>query len=242
MKQTLAIAGREIRAALTSPIGYVFVALFAGLSLFVFFFKESFFTSDQASVRGFFRWMPYLLLFVAPALTMRLWAEEKKLGTYEILATLPLTSAQLVWGKFLAALWFLAFALLFTLGIPVVASQFGDLDWGPVIGGYVGAMLVGSAYLAMGLVCSALVQEQLLALFLGWTLCALTLLPDAPFWESLFQNAPWIQSLRTIGFGSRFASVERGVLDVEDLLFYASVTGFFLFLNVALIRGRRFST
>jgi len=242
MSRTFAIAGREVRASLTSPLAYVFLFGFAAVSLGVFFLGARFFAEGQATVRGFFESIPYLLLLVGPALTMRMWAEERKSGTYEILATLPVPVSSLVWGKFLASFWMLAFALLFTMGIPIVADTYGDLDWGPVIGGYVGALLLGSAYLAIGLVCSSLVQEQLLALFLGWFVCGLTVLPDMPFWDTLFQDASWLLSLRSIGFASRFASIERGVIDLRDLMFYVSVTGFFLYVNVALVRWRRFSS
>lgn len=242
MNRTFAIAGREFRASLSSPLGYVFMLLFVIVGLSLFFFVEGFFSSGEASTRGFFKWIPFLMLLVGPALTMRFWADERKTGTYEVLATLPLTATQLVWGKFLAAFWMLGLALLLTIGVPIVASNYGELDWGPVVGGYTGALLLGSAYLAIGLVCSALVQEQLLALFLGWAVCGLTLLPDLAFWDSLFQNAQWLLELRSIGFASRFDSIERGVLDLRDLLFYLSATGFFLYLNVALLRWRRFTT
>ncbi|NRA95266.1 MAG: ABC transporter permease subunit [Planctomycetes bacterium] len=241
MSRALAVAGREFKASLTSPLGYVFLLLFVLATLLVFFFFEGFFGANQATARGLFRWLPPLLLFVTPALTMRLWADERKMGTYELLATLPIPPWQLVCGKFLAAFGLLAFALVLTLGAPIVAEIYGDLDWGPVVGGYVGALLLGSAYLAIGLVCSLLVQEQLLALFLGFLLCGATLLPDVAL------RAGWVgdslaEFCASIGFWARFASIERGVLDLRDLVFYLSATGFFLYLNVALVRWRRFTT
>jgi len=242
MSRAFALAGREFKASLSSPLGYVFVFAFAAFALIAFFYIEKFFASDEATARGLFRWLPPLLLFVAPALTMRLWAEEQKMGTYEILVTLPVTPWQLVFGKFLASFWLLACALLFTIAVPIVADTYGDLDWGPVVGGYVGALLLGSAFLAIGLVCSSLVQEQLLALFLGWVLCALAILPDVLVRLSLIENAGVADLCRSIGFWSRFESIERGVLDLRDVVFYLSATGFFLYLNVALVRWRRFTT
>lgn len=236
---TLAIAGREIRATLSSPLAYVFVGLFVAVAMVCFFLIENFFTNDQASARGFFRWMPALLVLVCPALTMRLWADERKLGTYEILATLPMHAIDLVLGKFLAAWALLAAALVFTFGIPIVASLYGNLDWGPVIGGYIGAFLLGSTYIAIGLVCSALVTDQILALFLGWALCALTLLPDATFWESILPSGA-ASALKAFGFQARFESVQRGLLALGDFLFYLSFTAWFLFVNTALIRWRRY--
>lgn len=242
MSRAIALAGREFKASLSSPLGYVFVLAFTAFALVAFFYIEKFFATDEATARGLFRWLPALLLFVAPALTMRLWAEERKMGTYEVLATLPVTPWQLVFGKFLASFGLLACALVFTIAVPIVASRFGDIDVGPVIGGYVGALLLGSAFLAIGLVCSSLVQEQLLALFLGWLLCGLTILPDVLVRLSLVGDAGSADFCRSIGFWSRFESVERGVLDLRDVVFYLSATGFFLYLNVALVRWRRFTT
>lgn len=233
-----AIAGREIRAALGSPLAYTFTALFVGAALTVFFLVEQFFAGNQASLRGLFSWMPELLVLVCPALTMRVWAEERKLGSYELLATLPLRPIELVLGKFLGALALLAVALLFTAGIPIVVASYGDLDWGPVIAGYLVSLLMGGAYLAIGLVCSALVTDQILALFLGWVLCALTLLPNAGFWAFML-SPEGVDALRTFGFGARFEAVVRGLLDSGDLLFFLSVTGFFLFVNVVILRWRR---
>ena len=238
MNRVMAIAGREMRSSLSSPLAYVFIALFVLVAMVLFFFKEAFFATDQATTRGFFRWVPALLVFVGPALTMKLWTDERKLGTYELLATLPLKPSEMVLGKFLGALGLLVLALLFTLGLPIVVEMYGDLDWGPVFGGYVGALLIGASYLAIGLVCSALVQDQIVALFLGVAACALTLLPGAAFWESFLP--PLANALRPWGFWTRFDAIERGVIDIGDLLFYASATAFFLFVNVVLIRWRRY--
>jgi ABC-2 type transport system permease protein len=235
-----AIAGREVRAALSSPLAYTFTALFVGAALVVFFLVEQFFAGNQASARGLFAWMPRLLVLVCPALTMRVWAEERKLGSYELLATLPLRPWELVLGKFLGTLALLAGALLCTLGIPIVAALYGDLDWGPVVAGYLVSLLLGAAYLAIGLVCSALVSDQILALFLGWVMCGLSLLPDAPFWGFILPFG--LENVfRGFGFGSRFEAVVRGLLDSGDLIFFLSATGFFLFLNVVILRWRRLS-
>lgn len=231
------LAGREVQASLTSPLAYMFTGLFIVVAVTTFFLVERFFASDQASARGFFRWMPALLALVAPALTMRSWADERRLGSYELLVTLPLPSSQLVLGKFLGALAVLAIALVFTLGIPLTAASHGDLDWGPVCGGYIGSLLLGAAFLAIGLFCSSMVQDQMLALFLGWGVCALTLLPDAPFWESLLpENIA--TAFKHFGFGGRFGAVERGLLDLGDLAFYAAATLWFLALNTVVLEWR----
>jgi len=235
--RALALAGREVSAALTSPLAWVFTAVFIAVGVTTFFLVERFFASDQASVRGFFRWMPALLALVAPALTMRSWADEKKLGSYEMLLTLPMRARELVLGKFLGAVVVLGLALVFTLGIPFAAEAHGDLDWGPVLGGYTGSVLLGAAFLAIGLFASALVQDQILALFFGWAMCALALLPEAPFWESLLPSGA-ASTLKSFGFGARFGAVERGLLDLGDLVFYLSAIFLFLALNVLVLEWR----
>jgi ABC-2 type transport system permease protein len=241
MNHAATVAQKELRSSLNSPIAYVFIALFAVASWGIFFHLEKFFARDEASMRGFFDWIPWLLWGLAPPLTMRLWADERRMGTWEVLATTPVTSTSLVIGKFLASWGLLALALVFTLAIPVVVNSYGDLDFGPVIGGYLGALLLGAAFLALGLVCSSLVQDQFVALVLGWTFGLLLLLPGLPFWESLVSRGV-ADALRTFAFNARFESVARGLIDLRDLLFYATATAFFLALNVAIVNWRRHSS
>jgi ABC-2 type transport system permease protein len=240
MNRAFVVAGKELRSSLSSPVAYIFLGVFAVLSWFLFFQVEKFFALDEASVRGLFHWMPWLLLFLAPPLTMRLWADERRLGTWEILATTPVTAESLVIGKFLASLGLLVLGLLFTMALPITAATFGDLDLGPVLGGYLGAALLGAAFLAIGLVCSSLVQDQFVALVLGWSACLLMMLPGLPFWEG-FAGRAAADALRAFGFGARFEAIARGLVDLRDVAFYATVTAFFLVLNSALIRARRFT-
>jgi len=241
MSHAVTIAQKELRSSLNSPIAYVFIALFAVASWGIFFHVEKFFARDEASMRGFFDWIPWLLWGLAPPLTMRLWADERRLGTWEVLATTPVTTTSLVLGKFLASWALLALALLFTFAIPVVVSSFGSLDWGPVVGGYVGALLLGAAYVALGLVGSALAQDQFVALVLGWVFGLVTLLPGLPFWETTV-NRGVADALRGFAFNSRFESIARGLIDARDVLFYATATAFLLVLNIAIVNWRRYSS
>jgi ABC-2 type transport system permease protein len=241
LSHAASIAGKELRSSLNSPIAHVFLALFVLAAWGIFFEVEKFFARDEASMRGFFDWMPWLLWGLAPPLTMRLWADERRLGTWEILATTPVTSTSLVVGKFLASWGILALGLLFTLSLPIVVAEYGDLDVGPVIGGYLGALLLGAAFLALGLVCSSLVQDQFVALVLGWAFGLLMLLPGLPFWDT-FVNRHVADALRGIAFNSRFESIARGLVDLRDVLFYATATAFFLVLNVAIVNWRRYSS
>lgn len=241
MNRVLAIAGKEIRSSLSSPLAYLFILLFVVVAMGAFFVEEAFFANNDASLRGLFKWMPALMVLLAPALTMRIWAEEEKLGTYEVLATVPLTSWQLVLGKFLGAFVLMILGLAFTAGLPIVCEIYGDPDWGPIFGGYFAALMLGSAYVAVGLVSSVLSQDQFLALFLGWALCGLTLLPEASFWDDLLSSSA-VEAFRAWGFQARFHSVERGVIAFKDLAFYLSATAFFIYLNVTLVRWRRFAS
>ena len=229
MSRVMTIAGREIRSSLSSLLAYAFIAAFVGAGLYFFFIKEKFFGNDQVSTRGFFRWIPYITAGLAPALTMRMWTEERKLGTYEILATLPVRPWELVVGKFLGAFALLVVSLIFTFGIPLVANSYGDLDWGPVVGGYIGSLLVGAAFLSVGLTASLLVRDQLLALLVGWLACIAAFVPA-------------LLGAETFDFAARFTGIERGVLDLASLIFYGSMIALFLYTNIALVTWRRFAS
>jgi ABC-2 type transport system permease protein len=182
--------------------------------------------------------MPTVFLFFIPALSMRMWAEEKKQGTMEVLLTMPLREEEVVAGKFLAGAALIAVTLLFTAPIPFILSIIGDPDMGPIWGGYVGTMLLGAAYLAIGLFASSLTENQIVAFIFALVLCFLVtffgifsmqgILPSAL--EGLFSK---------MSLSMRFQSIQRGVLDSRDLLYYFSVILFFLYLNVLTIRHRR---
>ena len=163
MNRINSVALRELRSYFNSPIAYIFLAAFVGAALFTFFNIKAFFSHGQADLRGLFDAIPLLTLLLVPALTMRLWAEEAKQGTMELLLTLPARDHELVCGKFLASWALLAIGLAMTLPLAITVSSLGNLDWGPVVGGYVGALLLGAAYLSVGQFVSALTENQILA-------------------------------------------------------------------------------
>lgn len=229
---------RELRAYFNSPIAYVFLLTFVGASLFTFFNVGGFFSRGLADVRGLFSAIPLLMVLLVPALTMRLWAEEEKQGTLEVLLTLPTRDAELVGGKFLASWILLGAGLVLTLGIPITVSLLGNLDWGPVVGGYVGALLLGAAYLAIGQFLSANTENQLLSFILALVVCLALFGIGTETFTGLFSDRT-AMVLRAMGTGSRFESIARGVIDVRDVIYYLSLTFFFLILCVASLRAKR---
>ena len=167
MNRIKAVAGRELRAYFNSPIAYVFLLVFVGAALFTFFNANAFFSRGRADLRGLFDAVPFLMVLLVPALTMRLWAEERKQGTLEVLLTLPARDHELVAGKFLASWALLGVGLVLTAALPLTVSTIGDLDWGPVLGGYLAALLLWGAYLAVGQFVSATTENQILAFILA---------------------------------------------------------------------------
>lgn len=241
MKQTLAIARKELAAYFGSPMALIFIGAFLAVTLFTFFWVDTFFARGIADVRPMFSWMPVLLIFLVAALTMRQWSEEQRGGTLEVLLTLPVSKVQLVLGKFLAVMALVAVALALTLFLPITVAILGPLDWGPVVGGYLAALLMASAYAAIGLFVSSRTDNQLVALIL-------TVIIGGAFYlvgsTGVTDFAPGALGnvLRSLGAGSRFESIERGVIDLRDLLYYLSITGVFLTLNVLSVDRKRWGT
>lgn len=240
MSQLLAIARKEIRAYFLSPVALIFLSTFLFVALFTFFWVEAFFGRNVADVRPLFAWLPLLLVFLGAALTMRLWSEEQKLGTLEMLLTFPVPIGRLVLGKFLAGFALVALALGLTFGIPLTVAHLGDLDWGPVIGAYLGALLLAGAYLALGLCVSAATENQIVALFGSGIAGGLLYAAGTDPITRAFGNRG-SEILRAIGTGSRFESIARGVIDLRDVAYYGGLTVFFLALNVVLLESKRWS-
>lgn len=235
------VAGKEITLFFASPVAYLFLACFAAVSLFVFFWGESFFARNIADVRPLFEWMPLLLIFLCSTLTMRLWSEERRSGTLEHVLTQPAPLWHFVAGKFLACLALLAIALAITLPLPVTVAIIGELDWGPVLAGYLATFLLGAAYLSIGLFVSAQANNQIVSLIVASALCGFFYLLGAPVLTDLFGGgvAEW---LRALGTGSRFDAVARGVIDLRDLYYYLSLVAVFLALNTLVLERERWAS
>jgi len=225
------LATKELRLFFGSPLAYLVIGAFLGLTLFTFFWVEAFFARNISDVRPMFEGLPVLLIFLCSALTMRMWSEERRSGTIEYLMTLPTSIPELVLGKALACLTLIGVSLLLTLPIPVSVSMLGSLDWGPVLAGYLAAALLSLAYLSIGLFVSARTESQIVSLLIASSLCGFFYLIGANFFVDLYPAAMQ-EVLRSLGSGSRFESITRGLIDVRDMYFYFSISAVFLVLNV----------
>ncbi|MGD8396993.1 MAG: ABC transporter permease subunit [Candidatus Eiseniibacteriota bacterium] len=237
MDRIKAIFRREFRSYFRSPIAYIFISAFLITSSWFFF--QTFFIINFASMRNFFDLLPWIFLFFLPMITMRLWAEEKKLGTIEVLMTLPVRDHEVVLGKYLASFAVLAVALVLTLPIPIIVAVLGNPDIGVIVSSYVGALLMGGAYLAIGLFVSSLTKNQIVAAIIGWVACfALFFLGN----DLVLFNVPrfLVPVFEYMGLGAHFNSIMRGIIDSRDLIYYVSVIAFFLFLNVRVVESQKY--
>ena len=240
MRQVVAIARKELQGYFGSPMALIFVGTFLAITLFSFFWVETFFARGIADVRPLFRWMPVLMIFLVAALTMRQWSEEQRSGTLELLMTLPVQRAQLVLGKFVAVLGLVAISLGLTLFLPITVAFLGNLDWGPVLGGYLAALLLAGAYAAIGLLVSSRTDNQIVALISTALLCGtLYLLGSGGLATFVGQTVGDL--LRALAPGSRFESIQRGVVDLRDLLYYLTLCASFLTLNVLSLSSKSWS-
>ncbi len=237
-----AVYKREVRAYITSPVAYVFMVVFLVLTAFLTFSVSNFYENNQADLRSFFMWHPWVYLILVPAAAMRLWAEERRTGTIELLLTLPITLNQAILGKFFAAWTFLAAALALTFPIVITTCYLGAPDGGAIAGGYLGSLLLSGAYLAVGMLTSAMTRNQVISFVLsvaigfflliaGWPPVTGMLAHWAPLWL--------VDGVAAFSFMAHFDSLQRGVLDLRDLAYFVSVIVFMLFTAHVVLENRR---
>jgi ABC-2 type transport system permease protein len=218
MRQTLHIFTKEFKDYFVSPIAYIVISIF--LLVVGWFFFAAFFLHNQASLRNFFALLPMIFAFVMPAVTMRLFAEEIHAGSYEILLTLPVSLTDVILGKFLAASAFAAAMLVPTLAYPLTISWMGSLDWGPAVGGYIGAVLLGAAFSAIGLFASSLTRNQIVAFIIGVLICfGLTMIDKMLFFVPQLLVGP----IGYLGADFHFQNIARGIIDSRDILYFLSI-------------------
>jgi len=232
VKQATVIFRRELGSYFATPVAYVFMVIFLVLAGSFTFYLGGFYERGQADLAPFFSFHPWLYLFLVPALSMRLWAEERKSGSIELLLTLPVTLMEAVLGKFLAAWAFTGIALSLTFPVWVTVNYLGDPDNGAILAAYLGSLLMAGAFLAIGSCISATTRNQVIAFIVTVVVCFAFLLSGFPLVLDLFSSwAPQllVDAVASFSFLTHFSSISKGVIDLRDLVFFAAVIGFWLY-------------
>jgi ABC-2 type transport system permease protein len=241
MRITFIVARRELGGYFATPVASVFIVIFLVLQGALTFNLGNFFSRGLADLNPFFTFIPWVFLLLIPAITMRLWAEERRLGTIELLLSLPITQAQAVVGKFLAAWAFCAIALALTFPFVITVNILGNPDNGVIAAGYVGALLIAGAFLSVGSALSAATKNQVIAFVLGLAVCFLFAMASySVVTDFLSQNVPALAAIaRRLAVVDRFSDFTRGVVSARDLVFFASFIGFWLFVNTVIVELRK---
>jgi ABC-2 type transport system permease protein len=233
---------REFLSYFATPVAYVFIVIFLVLAGALTFYLGGFYERGQADLQPFFVFHPWLYLFLIPAISMRLWAEERKNGTIELLLTLPVTMLQAVLGKFLAAWCFAGIALLLTFPLWITVNYLGEPDNGVIFAAYVGSFLMAGGFLAIGSCLSATTRNQVIAFILTVVVCFAFLLSGFPLVLDLFSAwAPQglVDGIASLSFLTHFEAINRGVIDLRDLLYFAMVIAFWLIANAIVLDARK---
>jgi ABC-2 type transport system permease protein len=242
MRHIRIIAKRELAAYFATPVAFVFIAIFVALTGALTFYVGRFFDRDQATLDTFFAYHPFLYLALVPAVSMRLWAEERKTGTIEQLLTLPVSTAEAVLGKFIAAWLFCGIALALTTTMWITVNILGNPDNGAILVGYVGSFLMAGAFLAIGICMSALTRNQIIAFIAGAVVCFMFTVSGLDLVLNAFRGwAPTglVETIASFSFLARFQSLTRGVVELRDVVFMVSVTAFWLFATVVFVDARK---
>ena len=242
MNRTITILKRELRAYFSTPVAYVFIVIFLLMVGVFTFYVGGLYERNQADLEPFFRFHPWLCMLLIPAISMRLWSEERKAGTIELLMTLPISLAEAVFGKFLAAWCFTALALALTFPVWITINYLGDPDNTVIAAGYLGSLLLAGACLAIGSCISALTKNQVVAFVISFIICFAFNLSGFPIVLDLFSAwAPQaiIDVVSSFSFLAHFESILKGVIDIRDVIFFGSLIAFFLYANVLAIETKK---
>jgi gliding motility-associated transport system permease protein len=238
MSRTISIARRELTGYFTTPLAYVFIVIFLAMMGAVTFYFGGFFNRGQADLSAFFAFHPWLYLFLIPAIGMRLWAEERKTGTIELLMTLPVSTTQAVFGKFLASWAFAAIALALTFPIWITVNYLGNPDNGVIVAGYVGSLLMAGAFLAIACFVSAMTRNQVIAFVIAAAVSFLFMMSGLELVQSAFKGwaPPFLTDLvASMSFLTHFDRIMKGVIDLRDVIYMFSAMAVFLFANVVIV-------
>jgi ABC-2 type transport system permease protein len=238
MHNVLTIVRREFASYFATPLALVFIVIFLVLAAALAFHLGGFYDRGQADLAAFFSYHPFLYLFLMPALTMRLWAEERKSGTIELLMTLPITPWQAVLGKFLAAWAFAGVALALTFPMWITVNYLGDPDNGAILAAYIGSFLMAGGFLAIGACLSAVTRNQVIAFIVSLVICFAFLLSGHPLVLSLVEGwAPQalVDAFASLSLYTHFQAISKGVIDLRDLIFFAALIGAWLLANTIVL-------
>jgi ABC-2 type transport system permease protein len=242
MKPIITIARRELSGYFASPVAFVFIVIFLLLSGFFTFMVAGFFERGQANLETFFAWHPWLYLFLVPAVGMRMWSEERRLGTIELLLTMPVTPWQAIVGKFIAAWAVIGIALGLTFPVWVTVNYLGNPDNGVIFASYLGSFLMGGAYLAITAMTSATTRNQVVAFIVSVVLALFLILAGYPPVTNLLVGwaKPWlVEGIAAFSVMTHFESIQKGVLDTRDVFYFLSLIVFSLFTTSVIVRAHR---
>ena len=242
MNNIKALFRRELRSYFATPVAYVFIVIFLVLMGTFTFYLGGFYERGQADLQPFFSFHPWLYLFLVPAIAMRLWAEERKTGSIELLMTLPITAWQAVLGKYLAAWAFTGIALALTFPIWITVNYLGEPDNGAIFAAYIGSFLMAGGMLAIGACLSAATRNQVIAFIFTVVICFGFLLSGFPLVLNLFEGwAPQaiVDAVASLSFLTHFGSISKGVIDLRDLLYFATVIAAWLTANVIVLEIKK---
>lgn len=242
MNGAVTVMRRELTGYFATPVAYVFLVIFLVMTGIFTFYLGNFYERGFADLDPFFRFHPWLYLFLVPAISMRLWAEERRSGTIELLFTLPLTIIDAVLGKFLAAWLFIGLALVLTVPMWITVNYLGSPDNGVILAGYLGSWLMAGGFLAIGSCMSAMTRNQVVAFILSVVVCFMFLLSGLPMVMNLFKGwAPqvFLDAIADLSFFKHFADISKGVVDLRDLVYFILVIGFWLIANVLVLNVKK---
>lgn len=242
MNNILAIFKREFAGYFSTPVAYVFIVIFLFLMGIFTFYIGGFYERNQADLEPFFNFHPWLYLFLIPAIAMRLWSEERKTGTIELLMTLPVAIHEAVIGKFLAAWCFTAVAVVLTFPMWITVNYLGRPDNTVILASYIGTLLMAGGFLAIGSCISALTKSQVIAFVISVMICFLFLLSGFPLVLDFFHAwAPQavVNAVASFSFLTHFESIKKGVIDIRDIIYFVALIGFWLYANVVVIESRK---
>ncbi len=242
MRLIRALFRRELQSYFSTPVAYVFIVIYLVLMGTFTFYLGQFYERGQADLSSFFNYHPWLYLFLVPAISMRLWAEERKTGSIELLMTMPITAWQVVLGKYLAAWAFTGIALFLTFPVWITVNYLGSPDNGAILAGYVGSFLMAGGFLAIGACVSATTRNQVIAFVITVVVCFGFLLSGFPLVLDLFSGwapQPLVDGIASLSFLTHFATISKGVIDFRDLVYFGLLIGTFLYANTIVLQWKQ---